>query len=188
MIAKIHNAFKELSRQHKAIRGFYCGKVSKSLGTGEQFYPLCFLEDNMCISTSKIDQATLNVNVNFQILMLPQAYGNKYTVVECESVSERIAQQYLLKLKADRKGGTSEIGVASFNTMSVSNWYDDKSAGVRVSCTLQIPNEVNYCELDDFDGEGKFEHSDLFSDIDTTGAEDCHGRSNYAYKFPKINY
>lgn len=187
MISKIHNTFKELSRQHGKIRGFYCGKVSKRLGTGEQFYPLCFLEDNMSISTSKIDQAILNVNVNFQILMLPQADDNKYSPIECESICERIAQQYLLKLKADRKAGTSEIGVASFNTMSVSNWYDDKSAGVRVSCTLQIPNEVNYCELDDFDEEGTLDKDDLFSDINTDGAEDCQG-TNYAYKFPKINY
>lgn len=188
MISNIHNTFKELARQHSAIKGFYCGKVSKSLGTGEQLYPLVFLEDNMSIATSKIDQAILNVNVNFQVLMAPQANDNQYTVIECESICEKISQQILLKIKADKKAGLTEIGVASFNTMTVSNWYDDKSAGVRVSCLLQIPNEINYCELDDFDPEGTLSKTDLLSDIDTTGAENCKGTSYTAYKFPRINY
>lgn len=184
MIAKIHNTLKELARRHNAIKGFYVGKVNRVLGTGEQFYPMVFLEDNMAVERSKIDDALLNVNVNFQVLMLP--HTEEKSTIECESICERIAQQFLLKLKADKKAALSDIGVRSFSVMSVSDWYDDKSAGVRVSCTLQMPNEINYCELDDFDEEGKLSESDLFSEIDTTGAEDCKGKTYTAYKFPKF--
>ena len=53
IIKQIVNTFYTLSEKHKLVRSFTYDRVSKKKGTGEQLYPMVFLEDPIYLNKSQ---------------------------------------------------------------------------------------------------------------------------------------
>lgn len=171
MIDTIYDMMKEAARQHRLIRGFKFGAVTRSLGCGEDAYPLLFLEDNITTS-GRIDGGLVTAALNFQVLALPRGEGLDQ---EAEALCERVAREILLRIRTQRP--ETGVNLLDWSALAVSFWYDDASAGVRVSCRVTLPADINPCVLDEvFDPEGSLDVLDsAYTPIGTDGAEGCGG-------------
>lgn len=189
MYETIVNIFRDYAETNTFIQSFKYGLVRKSLGVTEDKYPLLFLENPITTRQGAVEVGVFTVMVNFQVLLTPQAEGNKYNVVQCQSIAEKVAESILLKMRADNKARLVEINPKTYSITPVMEWYDDKSAGVRVSVEMVVPNPLTRCDVDEFfDPEKRFDASSVFSDMNLDEAVKCDGTGFSQTKFPKIEY
>ena len=194
MIKQIVELFYKVAEQHKLVRSFKYARLSKEAGTGEDNHPLLFLEDPIYVGSSSSKEGTVKVTVNFDVVIIPQAFSNfnvkQLSVEDCQSVSESIALNVIAKIR-DMYGHYEEYGIdfvampVEWSFVTLRQWYDDKSAGVRCTLVLSCKNPINFCDLEEhFDEKKKFNISDLLSDIDTDNAEGC--SATFDYKLPQF--
>ena len=179
MIKSIVNKFYGLSEKHKLIRGFKYGSLSKRSGIGEDAYPLCFLESPIYIGDATLTTGFITVSVNFDIVATQQLLENWLGI---ERPSEELLQQfcyeialnYIAKMRRDTKEGETQDEVAEYNFVTLTNWKDDNACGIRCTIKLNIPNPINYCDVDEhFDPEKTFDFDKMLPDFTTDDADGC---------------
>lgn len=191
MIKDIVETFYDLAKQHKLIRSFKYEQLSKSAGTGEDKYPLFFLEDPIYINDGTTTGGTNYANINFDIVMTPQ-WSENYNLkptseLDCQNIAESIALNCIAKLRNDINDDkiSSILSIVSWDFVTLRRWYDDAASGVRVSLKVSIPNDIHYCDLEEhFDENKEFKGNNLLSDIPTDDADGC---ISFDYKLPKIS-
>lgn len=190
MIKNIIDTFYKLSKEHKLVRSFIYDRVSKKKGTGEQMYPQVFLEDPIYIKPSAPIDGKIEVQVNFDITCLPQAFNNynvkQLTEEECQNVCHSIALNFVAKLRQDNKEWETRNGVevSNYSFYTLRNWGDDNAAGIRCTINLLVDSDIQLCDVDEhFDPEKEFNLGKLLNDVDTDNAAGC---VTFDYKLPKI--
>ena len=191
IIKQIVNTFYNLSEKHKLVRSFTYDRVSKKKGTGEQLYPMVFLEDPIYINKSQPLQRQIPVQVNIDIIMLPQAFNNfnvrQLTEVECQNLCHQIALSFVSKIRQDNKNIFDRQGleIDNYSFITLRNWGDDNASGIRMTLNLLVDSDIQLCDIDEhFDPDKEFNLSDLLDDIDTDDATGCAG--DFSYKLPQI--
>ena len=191
IIKQIVNTFYNLAEKHKLVRSFTYDRVSKKKGTGEQLYPMVFLEDPIYINKSQPLQRQIPVQVNIDITMLPQAFNNfnvrQLTEVECQNLCHQIALSFVSKIRQDNKNIFDRQGleIDNYSFITLRNWGDDNASGIRMTLNLLVDSDIQLCDIDEhFDPDKEFNLSDLLDDIDTDDATGC---VQFNYKLPKIN-
>ena len=190
IIKQIVNTFYNLAEKHKLVRSFTYDRVSKKKGTGEQLYPMVFLEDPIYLNKSQPLQRQIPVQVNVDITMLPQAFNNfnvrQLTEVECQNLCHQIALSFVSKIRQDNKNIFDRQGleIDNYSFITLRNWGDDNASGIRMTLNLLVDSDIQLCDIDEhFDPDKEFNLSDLLDDIDTDDATGC---TNFSYKMPKI--
>lgn len=190
MIKNIIDTFYKLSKEHKLVRSFIYDRVSKKKGTGEQMYPSVLLEDPIYIKPSAPIDGKIEVQVNFDITCLPQAFNNynvkQLTEEECQNVCHSIALNFVAKLRQDNKEWETRNGVevSNYSFYTLRNWGDDNAAGIRCTINLLVDSDIQLCDVDEhFDPEKEFNLGKLLNDVDTDNAAGC---VTFDYKLPKI--
>lgn len=191
IIKQIVNTFYNLAEKHKLVRSFTYDRVSKKKGTGEQLYPMVFLEDPIYLNKSQPLQRQIPVQVNIDITMLPQAFNNfnvrQLTEVECQNLCHQIALSFVSKIRQDNKNIFDRQGleIDNYSFITLRNWGDDNASGIRMTLNLLVDSDIQLCDIDEhFDPDKEFNLSDLLDDIDTDDATGC---VQFDYKLPKIN-
>lgn len=191
IIKQIVNTFYNLAEKHKLVRSFTYDRVSKKKGTGEQLYPMVFLEDPIYLNKSQPLQRQIPVQVNIDITMLPQAFNNfnvrQLTEVECQNLCHQIALSFVSKIRQDNKNIFDRQGleIDNYSFITLRNWGDDNASGIRMTLSLLVDSDIQLCDIDEhFDPDKEFNLSDLLDDIDTDDATGC---VQFDYKLPKIN-
>lgn len=188
MLNKIYQTFYELARQHKLIRSFRYNYVNVNEGSGEENFPELFLEDNIFINDFSLTGGTVNITINFDITMIPQAFDNEktglLTVEECQNVAIVITNTMIAKLKNDYQD-TEDLKPISWSIQTLRDWYDNKAAGARCTLTASIKNPIYFCDIDEhFDENKTLDMESLLSPIPTNDLGGCVVFSDK--KFPKI--
>lgn len=188
MIKQVYDLIKLLATKHRLINSFRYDMLSKAAGTGEDNTPLVFLEMPMYYGNVSVQDGTIPVTFNFDIVLNPQALENyevpQLTDVTCQEIASQIAQQFIARIRNLYKEGDTTVNVQNYSILTLQRWYDDASYGVRVTVNATVINEINFCMDDDyFDPEKEFKKDNLLIPIDTDDAAGC---SELSYKLPKI--
>lgn len=191
MIKDIVEIFYDLAKQHKLIRSFKYEQLSKAMGTGEDNYPMFFLEDPVYIDDGTTNGGTNHATINFDIIMTPQAFQNynmkQLSELDCQNTAQSIALNIIAKLRNEIKEEkiSSIIDVKSWSFLTLRRYYDDSTSGIRCTLRVSVPNDIYYCDLDEhFNKDKNFSTEKLLSDIPTDNAEGC---ITFDYKLPNIN-
>lgn len=190
MVKQVYDLLKKLSQEHKLINSFKYEMLSKSAGSGEDIYPLVFLEMPLLFGSLKPFDGAVPVQFNFDIVLNPQALHNydvtQLTSVSCQEIASQIAQQFIARMRNLYKAGESTVSIVDYSIRTLQRWYDDSSYGVRVSVNANLQNEINFCLDDDyFDPEKEFKINDVLPEIDTDNASGC---VELSYKLPDIKF
>lgn len=193
MVKQIVELFYKLSKEHILINSFKYDLPSKTLGVGEDNYPLCLLEQPILLDASNLNASYVRVNLDFQILFAKQNLDNfdipKPSVMDSQSLAYQIALTYIAKIKAISKAIDSDeyinMEVLDYSIVTLTNHTDDDCDGVRCTLNLNMRNPINFCDLSMFDENKEFEVTEYLPKIDTDDAEGCNGK--FVYKFPKFN-
>lgn len=178
MIKQIVNTFYELARQHKLIKSFKYDRVSKGMGVGNELMPHFFLEDPIFLSDTETKVGVVPVTVNFDIVITPQLLQNYGVYPSCEAgqnLCYRIALNMIAKLRNDAISGDSFVkSVVSWSFLTLKHWSDNDADGVRCTLVINVPNEINFCDVDEhFNPDKEFKLDELMSSIDTSDADGC---------------
>lgn len=179
MIKSLVQSIYNLSEKHKLIRGFKYGSLSKRSGIGEDAYPLCFMESPIYIGDADINTGFINVTINFNIVSTHQLLQNWLGIKEIseETIQQfcyEIALNYIAKMRQDNINGDTRDEVASYNFVTLNHWKDDNACGVRCTLRLNIPNPINYCDVDEhFDPNKMFTVDNLLPIFNTDDANGC---------------
>ena len=76
MIKQVYDLILRISREHKLINSFKYEMLSKAAGTGEDTTPLVFLEMPLYFGSVNIQDGTIPVTFNIDIILNPQALEN----------------------------------------------------------------------------------------------------------------
>lgn len=192
MINNIVNTFYTLAKEHKLIRTFKYDNLSKTLGIGEDKYPLMILEEPIYISNKTILNGSVSVTVNFDILLTLQQLENynikQPTPQDAENIAYHIALNMIAKLRQDRNDdeNPSEVSVISYSFLTLEHFGDDAAYGVRCTLNLSVDNDIALCDIDEhFDENKEINISNLLSDIDMNNPLGC---VEFNYKLPKISF
>ena len=193
IIKKIIDTFYNLSKEHKLVRSFAYGNVSKKKGTGEQMYPEVLLEDPIYIQLSEPLEGQVPVQVNFDVTCLPQAFNNfnvkQLDEADCQNICHQIALSFISKLRFDNKDFTKPvyngIQVDNYSFLTLRHWGDDDAAGIRCTLNLMVDSDIQLCDIDEhFDPEKEFDLDNLLNDIDTDDPVSCN--ATFDYKLSKF--
>lgn len=188
MIKQVYDLILRISREHKLINSFKYEMLSKAAGTGEDATPLVFLEMPLYFGSVNIQDGTIPVTFNVDIILNPQALENfdveQLTDVSCQEIASQIAQQFIARMRNLYMDDETTVNVQNYSILTLQRWYDDASYGVRLTVNATVINEINFCMDDDyFDKEKEFKKDNLLKHIDT---EDAAGCSELSYKLPKF--
>ena len=180
MINDIVKLFYDLSEKHKLIRGFKYGSLSKRSGVTDDAYPLCFVESPIYIGDATINTGYIQgVNVNFDIVTTPQLMSNWLGIKELSSDTIQqfcyeVALNYVAKINKQFNDGEITYEIASYNFTTLEYRKDDNACGVRCSLKFNVPNPINYCDIDEhFDPDKEFKKEDILPKINTDNANGC---------------
>lgn len=192
MINNIVNTFYTLAKEHKLIRTFKYDSLSKSLGIGEDKYPLLFLNEPILLTNKNITNGQVTAQVNFEVLLTLQQLENynikQPTPQDAENIAYHIALNMIAKLRQDRNDdeNPSEVSVISYSFLTLERFGDDAAYGVRCTLNLAVDNDITLCDVDEhFDENKEINISNLLSDIDTNNPSGC---VTFDYKLPKIKF
>lgn len=188
MIKQVYDLILRISREHKLINSFKYEMLSKAAGTGEDVTPLVFLEMPLYFGSVNIQDGTIPVTFNVDIILNPQALENfdveQLTDVSCQEIASQIAQQFIARMRNLYRDDETTVCVQNYSLLTLQRWYDDASYGVRLTVNATVINEINFClDEDYFDPEKEFKKDNLLIPIDTDDAAGC---SELSYKLPKF--
>lgn len=188
MIKQVYDLILRISREHKLINSFKYEMLSKAAGTGEDATPLVFLEMPLYFGSVNIQDGTIPVTFNVDIILNPQALENfdveQLTDVSCQEIASQIAQQFIARMRNLYMNDETTVNVQNYSILTLQRWYDDASYGVRLTVNATVINDINFCMDDDyFDKDKEFKKDNLLEHIDT---EDAAGCSELSYKLPKF--
>lgn len=137
----------ELARQHKSVKAFVYNSVNE-IGNGSELYPLFWLEDPLLGDNA--DARIIRFDFNFSITEIPEEDN------QVKPIQDRCFRIGLAIIEKLRKiNNNTLLSVKGFNFLTLRDYYDNKSAGIRFSVTVERTNPQNLCDLDNDFEEGK---------------------------------
>lgn len=170
MIKDIIEILRNVSLRHKGVYTFrYQGDDLNNAQNNHKTYQV-YVDD---ISLHELNITTNIFKARFEIYILGFADGTSgNTVLDVQNNAYTIACDIMAKIDAsDEYDGV--LSIYDYSILTLARYTDDQSAGVKLSLTLEMPNPVNLCTLDDnFDDEPHEEDEDQEIDVPTTEVGD----------------
>lgn len=190
MIHKIVKLFHDLSEKHRLIKSFKYDRLSKGMGIGDELMPHVFLEDPIYIGEANTTTGVVPVTVNFDIVITPQMLNNYsvYPSTEAgQNLCENIALNFIARLKEMAGEGNDLVkGIVGWSFVTLKHWSDNDADGVRCTLTINVKNEINFCDVSEhFDPDKEFNIGQYLTDIKTDDATGC---AVFDHKLPKFNW
>lgn len=183
MLKTIYEMIYNLAEQHKFVRSFKYGTLSKNQGIGEEKLPQVFLESPIYFNANSNRPAS--VKFTFDILLNSKSLEglgltDSLSPVTQQILAEEIAKSFIAKI-------TDNENILQFNSYSIlqlNNFYDNNSFGVRVSIDAVCNPNIGWCsELDEnFDPDKEFEVDRLLPETKTPDPEGC---ATFSINLPK---
>lgn len=179
-----------IAKEHKLIRGFKYDQITKGMGTGEDMYPLLFVEDPIFYNYNATTAGTCSVNVNIDVLFLPQSLENydveQLNPLDCQNLAHSVILNILARIRHDAIQNDSDVTVRDYSLLTLRHWGDDDASGMRISMKLTVKNDIYLCDIDEHFDTGKtLDVQSILSDISTDDAEGC--SASFGYKLPNIS-
>lgn len=144
MINDIVNYIRNLCLRHKGVRTFRYQSDTSNNQRGN-FKPIqCYLDDNMfCqyLITKGIFTCTMDLYV-----LQPKMQEDKVEDLQSRCLTVGADVLAAIDLWDEYKG---VISLYDYSMYTLSDYSDDKCAGVKITIVLQIPSPVNLCTLGD---------------------------------------
>lgn len=164
MINDFVEIFKNLALRHKGVRTFrYQNDIYNNAQNNYKTY-------QVYMDTISLHQLNITTNIfksEFQLYILSQPDGTSgNTIEDVQTNAFSIAVDILGALDTweDYKG---ILSLYDYSILTLSEYSDDNSAGVKLSVVLATPSPLNLCELDEnFNDEPYQEEPDHEIDID----------------------
>lgn len=163
MIKDIIDILKDISLRHKGVRTFrYQSDIYNNAQNNYETYQV-YVDD---ISLSQLNITNGIFKTRFEIYILSQPNSEK-PVIDVQTEAFTIATNIMayIDLKDEYKG---ILSVYDYSILTLSNYTDDNSAGVKLSLELQVPNPVNLCTLDDNFNDEPYE-GEIEEELDING-------------------
>lgn len=161
---EIVNAFYELARQHKQIKGFRYGKTSDK-GAGTDNYPLTWVDDPIQGQSQADNVLTYIVNVD--ILGLPE---NEDDVLAVQTAAFKVGLSYREQLREIQN--VTGLRVSSISFISLRQYYDDNAAGYRFTYMVVSSNPLDRCEIN-YDPNKELSRDNPLPDFKTENPTGC---------------
>ena len=163
MLKDVINILKDVSLRHRGVRTFrYQGNDFNNAQNNHKTYQV-YVDD---VSLHELNITTNIFKAQFEVYILGFV-DNDNSVLDVQNNAYTIAADILayIDTKDEFKG---IVSVYDYSILTLSHYTDDSSAGVKLSVTLEMPNPVNLCSLDDnFNDEPYEDDEDTPIDVPT---------------------
>lgn len=164
MIKDLVEIFKNISLRHKNVRTFrYQNDMHNNAQNNHKTY-------QVYLDTVSLHQLNITTNIftsSFELYILSQPDGTSgNTIEDVQNYAFTIAVDILGALDnwEDYKG---VLSIHDYSILTVSEYSDDNSSGVKLSVILETPSPLNLCLLDDNFNEDPYqEDEDHEIDVD----------------------
>ncbi len=146
MLKDIIEILKDVSLKHRGVRSFrYQGEKFNNAQNNYATFQI-YVDD---ISLHELNITTNIFKAQFEIYILAQPNGESgNTVLDVQNDAYTIACDILAKIDNSEEY-YNILSVYDYSLLTLARYTDDQSSGVKLSLTLQMPNPVNLCTLDD---------------------------------------
>ena len=163
MIADLVNIIKNVSLRHKLVKTFrYQGDDYNNAQNNFRTY-------QVYLDTVSLHQLNITTNIftsSFEMYILSQPNGESgNTVEDVQTYAFTIAVDILAALD-NWNEFRGILSIHDYSILTLSDYSDDKSSGVKLSVVLETPSPLNLCEYKDhFNDEPHEEEKDHEIDI-----------------------
>jgi len=161
MLKDVINILKDVSLRHRGVRTFrYQGNDFNNAQNNHKTYQV-YVDD---VSLHELNITTNIFKAQFEVYILGFVDDDN-SVLDVQNNAYTIAADILayIDTKDEFKG---IVSVYDYSILTLSHYTDDSSAGVKLSVTLEMPNPVNLCTLDDNFNDEPYEDDDKDTPID----------------------
>lgn len=161
MLKDIIEILKDVSLRHHGVYTFrYQGDDLNNAQNNFKMFQV-YVDD---ISLHELNITTNIFKARFEIYIIGFVHDDK-TVLDIQNDAYTIACDIMAYIDTQELF-QGVLSVYDYSLLTLARYTDDSSAGVKLSLTLQMPNPVNLCTLDDqFDDEPHKEEDDFIIDI-----------------------
>ena len=164
MLKDVIEILKNISLRHKGVRTFrYQGNDFNNAQNNYKTFQV-YVDD---ISLHELNITTNIFKATFEIYILSQPNGESgNTVLDVQNNAYTIACDIMayIDTKEEFQG---ILSVYDYSLLTLAEYTDDRSSGVKLTLTLEMPSPVNLCTLDDnFNDEPYEDDEDMEIDID----------------------
>lgn len=178
MIDLIIKEFRELARKHKLIKSFYYDK-NYEIGEGNEIHPLFWLEEPIYGTNDGANGQGFYNTVTFSILLIPDTDRD---VKRCQELAFSCGLNIIEKIK--RNEDDFFTVKPDWNYLTLSDYYDNNSAGCRFTVNLYCRNITDLCLLDEqFDNCGSFVCPEPMNDFKVKPESPCETFTNKVLDF-----
>ena len=170
MLKDVIEILKNISLRHKGVKTFrYQGDKFNNAQNNYATYQV-YVDD---ISLHELNITTNIFKARFEIYILAQPNGESgNTVLDVQNNAYTIACDIMAKID-NTEEYYNVLSVYDYSILTLARYTDDQSAGVKLSLTLEMPNPVNLCTLDEnFNDEPWEEEPDKEIDVNETEVGD----------------
>lgn len=168
MITDIIDILKNVFLRHKGVRCFkYQGDIYNNAQGNDKVYSIFI--DNIVFSELLITNHVFTMNFEIYILGFPT---ESKPIIQIQDEAFTIACDVInyIDLSNDYKG---ILSVYDYSILSLADYTDNNSAGVKLSLKLQVPDLTNLCTLDEnFNDEPYEEEPENEIDVDVKESGD----------------
>ena len=159
MIKDLIEIIKNLSLRHKGVRTFrYQDNIFNNAQNN-------FKTFQVYVDTVSIHQINITTNIftsEFQIYILGQPNDKEDNRVEDVQTNAYTVAVDLIAALDNWSEYNSVLTVHDYSILTLSEYTDDKSAGVKLSLVLEVPNPLNLCSYEEnFNAEPYPEDPDI---------------------------
>jgi len=162
MLKDVINIIKDISLRHKGVRTFrYQSEILNNAQNNNKMYQV-YVDD---VSLHELNITSNIFKVKFEIYILGFV-GEDTTVLDVQNNAYTIACDIMAKIDVE-DAYKGILSIYDYSILTLSHYTDDNASGVKLSLTLQMPNPVNLCTLDEnFNDEPYEDDEDDEIDID----------------------
>lgn len=146
MLKDVIDILKDVSLKHKGVRTFrYQNDMLNNAQNNHKTY-------QVYLDTVSLHQLNITTNIftsSFELYILSQADGTSGNTIED-------VQNYAFTIAVDILGALDNwdeykgiLSIHDYSILTVSEYSDDNSSGVKLSLVLETPSPLNLCTLDD---------------------------------------
>lgn len=161
MLKDVIDILKDVSLRHKGVYTFrYQGDDLNNAQNNYKMFQV-YVDD---VSLHELNITTNIFKARFEIYIIGFVHDDK-TVLDIQNDAYTIACDIMAYIDT-QEAFQGILSVYDYSILTLARYTDDSSAGVKLSLTLQMPNPVNLCTLEDqFDDEPHQEEEDARIDI-----------------------
>lgn len=146
MLKDVIEILKNVSLRHKGVKTFrYQGDKFNNAQNNYATFQV-YVDD---ISLHELNITTGIFKARFEIYILSQPNGESgNTVLDIQNNAYTIACDLMAYIDG-KEEFYHVLSVYDYSILTLARYTDDQSSGVKLSLTLEMPNPVNLCTLDD---------------------------------------